>query len=469
MAIYCVIKRAYTKVKSNCNLKIAEEKTIWHKMNSKGGSFEMQGITIRPNLSRGAQILSLIMIIIVGVISNYIYVLSVYVGPLNEAHGWSMNMIVATYSMSMFCEFPAFLFGGIFINKFGMKKVLTVCGVMYGLAILLSGLATNVIVFIITQGIMGALAMYGVFIATLSIINVLYPERKGLVMGILYGSQAAGGALMAPLANFFIETFNVSMALIWQGVIFTIIMFICCMLVSDPTKGDRNLQARIQEEVEDAEAEAAVAGKTNEQLPTMGWKKALTHPALWLVFLSIIAIQMIGNVLITNIPYLAEGNYGVSAAESAWVVSAFSIGAGIGGIVVGFVSDKIGPYKTTFLLGIFDGIVLAILAAFGAESFILFAIICIVQGATYNGITTLNPIMVTDSYLAKDIGTVMAFTGLAIIIVGVIGPQMGLSLPFIPMLVVCAGLSIVGGILAKVAAATLNKYYRSIDSKCVVK
>ena len=186
----------------------------------------MQGITIRPNLSRGAQILSLIMIIIVGVISNYIYVLSVYVGPLNEAHGWSMNMIVATYSMSMFCEFPAFLFGGIFINKFGMKKVLTVCGVMYGLAILLSGLATNVIVFIITQGIMGALAMYGVFIATLSIINVLYPERKGLVMGILYGSQAAGGALMAPLANFFIETFNVSMALIWQGVIFTIIMFI---------------------------------------------------------------------------------------------------------------------------------------------------------------------------------------------------------------------------------------------------
>ena len=465
MAIYCVIKRAYTKVKSNCNLKIAEEKTIWHKMNSKGGSFEMQGITIRPNLSRGAQILSLIMIIIVGVISNYIYVLSVYVGPLNEAHGWSMNMIVATYSMSMFCEFPAFLFGGIFINKFGMKKVLTVCGVMYGLAILLSGLATNVIVFIITQGIMGALAMYGVFIATLSIINVLYPERKGLVMGILYGSQAAGGALMAPLANFFIETFNVSMALIWQGVIFTIIMFICCMLVSDPTKGDRRLQA----EVEKTEAEEAVAGKSENQLPTMRWKKAFTHPAFYLVFLSIIAIQMIGNVLITDISYLAEGIYDVSAAESAWVVSAFSIGAGIGGIVIGFISDKIGPYKTTFLLGIFDGIVLAVMAAVGNHSFMLFAVICIVQGFTYNGMTTLNPIMMTDGYSAKDLGTVMGFMGISYMIVGLIGPQLGLSVPFVPMLAICAVLSIIGGIMAKVAAATLNKYYRSIDSKCVVK
>ena len=84
-----------------------------------------------------------------------------------------------------------------------MKKILTICGVLYGLSILVSGLATNVFVFIISQGIMGALSMYGIFIATLSLINVPYPDRKGLVMGVLYGSQAAGGALMAPACELF--------------------------------------------------------------------------------------------------------------------------------------------------------------------------------------------------------------------------------------------------------------------------
>lgn len=97
--------------------------------------------------------------------------------------------------------------------------MLTTCGVLYGLSILVSGMATNVFVFIISQGIMGALSMYGIFIATLSLINILFPGHKGLVMGVLYGSQAAGGALMAPLANYFIGAFDVSMALILQGII----------------------------------------------------------------------------------------------------------------------------------------------------------------------------------------------------------------------------------------------------------
>ena len=426
-------------------------------------------LTLKPQLSKRAQILSFIMIIIIGVISNYIYCLAVYVGPLHETHGWSMNLIVTTYSLSMFCELPAFLVGGLLINRFGIKKVLTTCGVLYGLSILVSGMATNVFVFIISQGIMGALSMYGIFIATLSLINILFPGHKGLVMGILYGSQAAGGALMAPLANYFIGAFDVSMALILQGIIFTVIMFVCCLLVSDPTKGNKELQAQIQQEAEAAEAAEATAGKSEAELPTMGWKKAFVHPAFWLAFISIIAIQMIGNVLITDISYLAESNYGVNEVEGAWVVSAFNIGAGIGGIVIGLISDKIGPYKTTFLLGIFDGIVLAVLAAAGAKSFMLFAVICIVQGFTYNGMTTLNPIMMTDSYLAKDLGTVMGVMGLAYVIVGIAGPQLGLEVAFVPMLGICAVLSIVGGFMAKAAGSSLNRYYKSIESKCIIR
>lgn len=424
-------------------------------------------LALKPSLSKQAQIMSLIMIIIIGVISNYIYVLAVYVGPLNEAHGWSMNMIVATYSLSMFCEFPAFLVGGLLINKFGMKKILTICGVLYGLAILGSGLAPNVIMFMICQGILGSLAMYGIFIATLALINALFPERKGLVMGVLYGSQAAGGAMMAPLANYFIESFSVSMALILQGVIFTVILFVCCLLVTDPTKGDRELQAKIQAEA-DAE-EAAASQKAASKQPTMRWKKAFTHPAFWLVFLSIIFIQLIGNVLITDISVIAESTYGVDESQSAWVVSAFSIGAGIGGIVIGFISDKIGPYRTTCYLGIIDGILLAILAFAGADSFMFFAVICIIQGFTYNGITTLNPIMMSDAYDARDLGTVMAFTGIAILIVGVLGPQFGIMLPFAPMLQICAITSVIGGIFAELSSKSLRKYYKSIESECVVR
>lgn len=421
-------------------------------------------ITLKPNISKTAQIVSLIMILIVGVISNYIYVLSVYVGPLNEAHGWPMNSIVLTYSMAMFCEFPAFIVGGLLSNKFGMKKMLLVSGALYGLAILFSGMTSSIVVFIICQGIIGSLAMYGVFICTLALINVLYTERKGLVMGLLYGSQAAGAAAMAPLAVFFIEHFNVSMALILQGVIFTVVMIVCCLLVTDPTKGNKELAAKLQEE-----AEASEELLKNGKKPTMGWKKALTHPAFWILFISVIMIQLIGNVLITDTSILAESIYGVTATEAALIVSLFSISAGVGGVVVGFVSDKIGPYKTTMILGVADGILLGILAMTGAGSYMAFAVIVTIQGFTYNGITTLNPVMMTDSYRDKDLGTTMGFMGIAIIIVGIIGPQLGLSVPFVPMLIVCAVLSIIGGILAIVARNMLNKYYAKELGENIIK
>ena len=109
----------------------------------------MPDIKVKPELSKSAKLISLIMILLIGVISNYIYVLAVYVEPLNEMHGWSMNSIVMAYSVAMFCEFPAFIAGGWLMNRFGMRKVLIVCGTLYGLAILFSGLTSSVIVFVI--------------------------------------------------------------------------------------------------------------------------------------------------------------------------------------------------------------------------------------------------------------------------------------------------------------------------------
>lgn len=426
-------------------------------------------LALRPSISKKAGAISMVMLLIVGVISNYIYVLNVYVEPLHVAHGWSMNTIVLAYSAAMFCEIPAYVIGGWLSGKFGMKKILVASGVLYGLAILASGLTSSVTVFILCQGIIGSLAMFGIFIATLALINVLFPSRKGLVMGLFYGSQALGGAAMAPMANFFIEHFNVSLALIWQGVIFTAIMFVCCMLVTDPTKGDAKVMSELQEEAEKEEAEAAMKGKSEDARPTMRWKKVFTYPAFWIFFVSLIFIQMIGNVLVTDISYLAKTNYGVSGGNAAWVASAFAIGAGAGGVVIGYISDKIGPYKTTYILGIVNGILLLILMMVGTDNFMFFGVMCAIQGFTYNGMTTLNPVMLTDSYASEDMGITMGCMAIAYTVVGVIGPQLGLVIAFAPLVIICAILSIIGGLLSKLSCNSLNKYYRSIGSKCQVK
>jgi MFS family permease len=316
---------------------------------------------------------------------------------------------------------------------------------------------------------MGGLTMYGVYICNVALINSIFPKSKGLVMGIMFGTQGIASIFMAPLLTYCIDSFNVGMVLVVEGALFAGILFAATMLVHDPTRGDRKLVAQIQKQADEEEYAAAIAGKTEETLPTMRWKKAFTHPAFYYIFFSIVTIQMIGNVLVTDIPVLGERVYDVSEMDSAWVVSAFGIGAGLGGIVIGFLSDKIGPYRTTFWLGIIDGILLLGFVLLGADNFMAFGVICVVQGFTYNGMTTLNPIMITDAYSAKDLGTMMGFVAISYAVVGAVGPQIGLSMPFVPMIICCAVLSVVGGFLSKLASSAFNKYYTAQGSKCVVR
>lgn len=425
--------------------------------------------TMQLGVSKGQQVMTIFMIILIELCINIIYVISIFVGPLNEMYGWSENMIVVAYTLVMFCELPAYLIGGWLMAKFGVKKFQVCAGVLFGASILLSGLTTNVYVFIVAQGIMAGLTMMAVYLANIARINAIFPKNKGLVMGIMYGASGFGGVFCSPLLAYLIEAFNVRAVLIGEGVIFIVVLFVTTMLMPDPTKGNRELQKKIQEEADAAEAAEAIAGKEASKLPTMRWKRALRHPGIWLIFLSIIAIQMIGNVLVTDIAVLSDKIYGIDEMGSAWAVSGFSLGVGVGGILIGWISDKIGPYKTTYWMGWIFGILLVAFVIVGAKSFMIFAVVCILQGIAYGGMTTLNPIMITDSYHIDDLGIMLGVMGLSYGVVGAVGPQLGLSLPFVPMIVGCAVLCVVGGILAKMACTSLNKYYRAEGSECVVR
>ena len=63
----------------------------------------------------------------------------------------------------------------------------------------------------------------------------------------------------------------------------------------------------------------------------------------------------------------------------------------------------------------------------------------------------------------------MGVMGLSYLVVGVAGPQLGLEVAFVPMLGICAVLSIIGGFMVRIAKSSLNKYYKSVNSGCVIR
>ena len=418
-----------------------------------------------PGVSKGRLIISLIAILLMGVICSYIYVLSVYVSPLNEAHGWSMNSIVLAYSIAMFVAPFAFAFSKPVADKFGRKNTLIGMGVIYGLAIAASGLTSSVIVFIIAQGIICSFAMYAMNFCMILLINIIWPNLKSTVMGIMYGCSTFGGALLAPIAVFFIGKFSVGTALVIQGLLFAVIMLICGLLIWDPSKGNKKLAEQMDEESEQLGAEFTPPA---ERI-SMPIKKVVRHPSIYIYIISIILIQLIGNLLVTDASALATMTYAITEAKAALAITMMNIGAGFGGIICGFMGDRVGHFKLTFWLGVLDGVLIVILGLMGLKTFGMFVALCTIQGFTYNGITALNPAMNTVAWGEKSLGTTMAMSAIGTIIVAFIGPQLGFMVSMRSMLLICGLASAVGGILALLVAKTCTSYYKSVGSDVVVR
>lgn len=412
---------------------------------------------------------SFLMIILIGAITCFIYVLSVYVGPLNREFGWSKNLLVLAYSLNLFCEIPAYLIGGWAFNKFGIKRFIMFSGILYGLSVLFGGVIHNIYVYLILLGIMAGMGYLFVYIASIALINAMFPTKKGTVIGIMYGAQTAGAVALAPMAAWSIKAFGASLSLVIQGALFTIVLVLATLLITDPSHGDREAFAKAQEEAEAEEQAESLKGKADNELPTLRWKQALKNGGIWYLFFSICLIQIIGNLITSDGVVLAEDVYHVDSMTSAWMASAFGVGGAVGGVVVGVLSDMFGPFITTFWLGIIDGVLLAAMAVAGTNSYMFFLIFCVIQGFTYNGMTAINPIMCTDAFDIKDLGVMMSVVGVGYVVSGVIGPQLGLSAPFIPMLIICAVTSIIGGFFSRLAARSFNKYYQGIGSSCKVR
>lgn len=427
------------------------------------------GIFDSPVATKKQALLNFLMIIFIGAITCFIYVLSVYVGPLHREFGWSKNLLVIAYSLNLFCEIPAYLIGGWAFNKFGIKKFIMFSGVLYGLSVLLGGVIHNVYAYLLLLGIMAGMGYLFVYIASIALINAMFPKKKGTIIGIMYGAQTAGAVALAPVAAWFIKCFGPSVSLVIQGAMFTVLLILATLLITDPSHGDREAFAKIQEEAEAEEHAESLKGKAEDEIPTLRWKAALKSGGIWYFFASICLIQIIGNMITSDGVVLAEDVFGVDTMTSAWLASAFGVGGAAGGIAVGILSDRFGPFIITFWLGIIDGILLVAMAAAGTKSYMVFLVFCVIQGFTYNGMTAINPIMCTDAFDIKDLGVMMSVVGVGYVVSGVIGPQLGLSVSFVPMLIICAAASIIGGFLSIMSRKSLNKYYEKIGGGCSVR
>lgn len=388
---------------------------------------------------------------LVGSAMAYVYCLSVYVGPLSTEYGWDPSVIVIAYSAMMFLGLPGSVVGGKLKEKFGNKTVMKVGGLLFALFVIASSFSTGPWGFVILFGVCASFFMYVVYVVQLANIGELFPDKRGLAMGITIAGITVGSALISPLSEYLCRIMDTLHTVALQGAVYGAFVIIAGFLICDAPKGYRPTGWR-PKEMEGLD-ETIIEGDND-----ISWRRALKMKGFWLYFLGSTAGACFMTGYQGNAVLITQDAIGCTSAQAAWLYSFWLVVLGAAGMVLGFVSDKwTGPIKTQAVFYMVTALALILYKVTGSDDMWAFVVVIFCFALAAGSTQALMPTFTMDLFGSKHYGIIFGFFLFAPSLGGLVGPQLTTRFPADTFLTLGILLELVCAIFYIFTAVAINK------------
>ncbi|HUK08520.1 MAG TPA: OFA family MFS transporter [Stellaceae bacterium] len=265
------------------------------------------------------------------VISPYEYAWSSMSGHIGGLYQWSHEQIGWMFTLFVIFESLGTLPGGLLRDRFGPRWVTLIAGVIAGLGIYATSLGPSYWAVLILWCIGSFFAGF-VYNTAVTTANKWFPDKRGLIAGLIAGAFSWGSLPFifpiraipkdAPDSVFFNVIYL--MAVIIGGV-----AVIAALFMKDPPVGWRPANWVPAKSVQ---------RPTDHQF-TLG--EALSTWQMWVLIASFILISSAGLAGVSKIVKYSN-SFGFTAAAATAAAGGISIANGIGRVVLGGLSERIG-------------------------------------------------------------------------------------------------------------------------------
>lgn len=340
------------------------------------------------------------------------YAWSVFAGPLIKTFGWTAAATALTFTIANAVSPITMITGGKIQDKYGPRWVIFAGGILFGGGIFLSGMATSLAWLYICYGIISGFGMGLVYGCTIANTVKFFPDKRGLVAGLVTAGYGFGAVIFAPVAQQIIASSGVLFTFKILGIIYFIVILIGSQFI---------LTAPVDYMPEGWEppaitASSAIAGKDKT------WAQMITDPLFYLLLIMLTIGTSAGLMIISQASSLAQAVIGVSPTKAAIAVSAVAVANTLGRIIWGWLSDKTGRYNALPLMYIISALMMLLLSTIGTGQFIRFVLIVMTIGFCFGGFMGVFPALTADSFGAKNNGINYGFMFTGFAIGGYIGP-----------------------------------------------
>lgn len=329
--------------------------------------------------------------VIVLVFAGLIYAWSVLAAPIAAEFAiWSKAQLSLAFTIAMAFFCLGGLAGGLLSNRINVRINVWASAVLFLLGFIIASKTQSLFMLYLGFGVLGGVASGLAYNAVMSTMSKWFPDKQGLISGILLMGFGIGSFLIGKVYAAFTPTEigGWRKSFFFFAIILFVVLLICGFFFVKPGK-DFVPPVGVEK-----------VKKNQEKGIDVGAKVMLTRPSFWLFFLWAILLSAAGLALISQAGGVArEIAPGHSAGTIATVVGLISVFNGVGRVLFGALFDKLGRSRTMILVNIcFLISVIIVIIGLKTASFPVLVISFICCGLSYGGITPTNSAFINLYY-----------------------------------------------------------------------
>ena len=345
-----------------------------------------------PPVNRWAQLI--FGVVCMMMIANLQYSWTLFVQPMNKAHGWAIADIQFAFSIFIALETWFTPAAGWIADHLGARRgpkvVVLVGGVLVAIGWALNAYADN-LPLLYLGAVLSGLGAGGIYATCVGNAVKWWRNRRGLAVGITAAGFGAGSALTIIPVKMTIETYGYGSAFLWFGVAQGVVVCILAFLLRAPEPG---------------EVPTAAPLRLPQAARSMTPREVLASPVFWLLYVMFVGVSASGLMATAQVALIAK-SYGIADTPLLFGATTLAVALVVDNVMngaarpaFGYVSDRIGREVTMALAFSLGAVAYWLLGSLGSSPW-AFVVCAGLIFFTWGEIFSLFPSTCTDTFGPK--------------------------------------------------------------------
>ncbi|MCX8131493.1 MAG: OFA family MFS transporter [Clostridia bacterium] len=313
----------------------------------------------------------------------------------NALFNWPATHGTLAYALLLFVLTFGSTVGGRIQDKLKQPKpVIIAAGIVMGVGFFLAQFTTESTPWLLwlTYGILGGFGMGMAYTTTIATCQKWFPDKRGLVTGIIVAALGFGGLIFTPVAEALIKEIGVLSTFAVLGIIFVVVTVLGSFFIKNPPEGFKPAGW-----VPPAPKDGIIAQNFTPS-------EVLKTPQFYMITIALMCATAAGSMMIPMAKILGlQPDSGLTKGAAVAGVMIITGCNSFGRVFWGWISDKLGRKKTILVLLVLAGI--SIVCVSFAKAYLMLVFIAVI-GFSYGGFLGVFPALTADFFGTKNVATI---------------------------------------------------------------